>query len=123
MKLATRIYGLVMLFAGVMHFKKPRMFMSIVPALLPFKKMIVWVSGVMEIIIGLLLILNRCTALAGKMLTWLLILVWPANIYMAKQNKPLKKGHKPQPVLLWGRVALQWPMIKWAQTISRQSIN
>lgn len=118
MKVTSRIYGIFMLFAGVMHFKKARMFMRIVPAFLPFKKMIVWISGVVEILVGLLLIFNRFTAFAGKLLTWLLILVWPANVYMAMKKMPLKKGQKPMPALLWTRVLLQWPLIKWAEKIS-----
>ena len=119
MKLGSRIYGAIMLFAGIMHFKKPRMFMSIVPAILPFKKMIVWISGIAEMAVGILLLLSRCTQFAGKMLTWLLILVWPANVYMAMKNKPLKRGQKPQPILLWARVLLQWPLIQWARKIGQ----
>ncbi|TDL34660.1 hypothetical protein E2R51_02780 [Jeotgalibacillus sp. S-D1] len=121
MKWASRIYGFFMLFAGVMHFKKARMFMRIVPAFLPFKKMIVWISGVVEILVGVLLILNRFMAFASKLLTWLLILVWPANIYMAMKKMPLKKGQKPKPVLLWARVLFQWPLIKWAEKMSVQN--
>ncbi|PPA71336.1 DoxX family protein [Jeotgalibacillus proteolyticus] len=112
-----RLAGLFMLFAGIMHFKKTKMFERIVPPFLPLKKLIVQVSGIVEIIIGLMLALNKFTRLAGKALTWLLVLVWPANIYMAMQNKPLKKGSKPMPLLLWGRVLLQWPLIKWARSV------
>ncbi|KIL45904.1 DoxX family protein [Jeotgalibacillus campisalis] len=111
----SRVFGAFMAFAGIMHFKKPKMFMRIVPPFFPFKKMLVIVSGIAEILIGIFLVINRGTELASKMLTWLLIAVWPANVYMAIQNKPLKRGLKPMPLLLWGRVLLQWPMIQWSR--------
>ncbi|MGD7045512.1 DoxX family protein [Jeotgalibacillus proteolyticus] len=120
MTFLSRVFGAFMGYAGIMHFKKPKMFMRIVPPFLPFKKMLVIVSGIAEVMIGLLLVINKGSRMAGKMLTWLLLAVWPANVYMAIQNKPLKKGHKPMPLLLWIRVLLQWPMIQWARKIGEK---
>ncbi|WP_244093980.1 hypothetical protein [Jeotgalibacillus sp. R-1-5s-1] len=115
-----RVYGAFILFAGVMHFLKERNFRYIVPKFLPFRKAIVLVSGVAEIIIGGMLVLNKGTKLAGKLLGWLMIAVWPANMYMAYKEIPLGKI-KLSPAVLWGRVAFQIPLIKWAFNISKNA--
>ncbi|TFE03159.1 DoxX family protein [Jeotgalibacillus salarius] len=113
-----RIYGAIVFYAGIMHFLKERNFRKIVPAFLPFKKAIVYISGVVEIVLGAMLVLNKGTKIAGKGLALFLVAVWPANIYMAQKNFPI--AGKRMPAALWGRVLFQIPLIKWSLNIAKK---
>ncbi|MBM7577510.1 DoxX family protein [Jeotgalibacillus terrae] len=113
-----RLYGAIVFYAGIMHFLKERNFRKIVPPALPFKKAIVYITGVIEIVIGAMLVLDKGAKLAGKLLALFLVAVWPANIYMAKKN--VRIAGKKMPAALWGRVLFQIPLIQWALKIAKK---
>ena len=69
--------------AGVTHFTNRDFFISIVPPYLPWPEMLVYVSGVVEIVLGVLLMVPATTQIAAWGLIALLIAVFPANIHMA----------------------------------------
>ncbi|MGK9044613.1 hypothetical protein [Mammaliicoccus vitulinus] len=111
MKWVRRIFGIGFTFAGVMHFVRSEGFEAIVPSYLPFKKAIIWITGVMEIIFGLLLILKNPSERTKKLIEWFLVAVFPANVYMAQKNIPLNGKVLPK-WALWGRLPLQYVLIK-----------
>lgn len=109
--------------AGVMHFIQDDSFAAIVPPLLPFPKLIVWMTGVIEIILALMILLPKYRALAGTLFAPYLLAVLPANIYMAMANIPLG-DMAASPTALWLRVAMQFPLIAliyWASRPPKQS--
>ena len=110
------LVGLFFLFAGVMHFVVDDAFARIVPPVLPYPYEIVWITGVMELVFAALLIAGRYLVWTGRILSVFLLCVLPANIYMAIAQIPLG-DETPDPVLLWVRVAMQFPfiaLILWA---------
>jgi len=110
------LYGAGFLVAGIAHFTRSKGFKAIVPGFLPFKKAIVAVSGVIEIVYGVLLLLNRGTSFVTKTIPAFLAAIFPANVYMAVKNVPL--GDKQLPKwALWGRLPLQWLLIKGVKKI------
>ena len=104
------VLALFFFFAGIMHFVKVESFTAIVPPLLPFPKMIVWVTGVMEIAFAIGLLLPKYRKLSGFWLAPFLLAVLPANIYMAMYDIPMGDS-VASPTALWVRVALQFPLI------------
>jgi uncharacterized membrane protein len=70
------------IFAGVMHFVKPALYLSIMPPMLPDPLALVNISGVFEILGGVGLLMPALRRLAGYGLILLLIAVFPANVYM-----------------------------------------
>ena len=78
------VVGLFLGFAGVMHFVSPQFFNDIVPPWLPPSESFwTYASGVVELIVAYL-ILRPSTRRIGAVATiWLLIAVYPANLYMA----------------------------------------
>lgn len=104
--------------AGVMHFIQDDSFAAIVPPLLPFPKLIVWMTGVIEIILALMIVLPKYRALAGTLFAPYLLAVLPANIYMAVANIPLG-DMAASPTALWIRVAMQFPLIAFIYWASR----
>jgi uncharacterized membrane protein len=78
------VIGAFVLFAGIMHFANPSFFNEIVPPWLPPSEAFwTYVSGVAEIIIGVLLLRHSTRRVGALAAIWLFIAVYPANLYMA----------------------------------------
>lgn len=103
-------FALFFVLAGVLHFVKVDNFAAIVPPLLPFPKVIVWVTGIMEIAMGVMLLCPHFRPRVGVLLCLFLLAVLPANIYMAMAGIPFGDSVS-SPAALWIRVALQFPLI------------
>ena len=105
------IFAAIFGIAGVVHFTRTEGFSNIVPRCLPFKDFIVKASGVAELVISLLLVIKRPGRFLKSVINSFLMLVLPANIYMAQNALPLGSINVPKP-LLWARVPLQFVLIK-----------
>ena len=73
---------------GVKHFTNTDFFVAIVPPIINWKEEAVLISGVIEIIFGLLLLFNQTRKLAAWGIILLLIAVFPANIYLYISDFP-----------------------------------
>lgn len=104
------LFALFFVSAGIAHFTKVDDFAAIVPPLLPFPKLIVWVTGLMEIGMGVMLLCPHFRPQVGVLLSLFLLAVLPANIYMAMAEIPFGDSVS-SPTALWIRVALQFPLI------------
>ena len=93
---------------GVSHFTDPYWFVQIVPPYLPYKLELVYISGFLEIILGLMLLIPSMRLYAGWALIILLIAVYPANIYLAQTNG---EAMNTTPLLAWGRLPFQFLFI------------
>ena len=82
-KISLFIMAILYVLAGVNHFIHPETYMKIMPPWLPWHSFLVSISGVIEIVLGLLLIFNRTRKFAVWGIIALLIAVFPANIQMA----------------------------------------
>jgi uncharacterized membrane protein len=109
---------IAMVVVGVKHFLNPAPFVGIVPAALPHKLALVYVSGVAEIAGGLGLILPATRRAAAWGLIALYVAVFPANINMAVNHLPLGADPVPQ-WLLWARLPLQIVFIAVAYWYTR----
>lgn len=126
LKVALRwLLCLGMVSAGVLHFIAESFFTQIVPPFLPAARLLVWLSGVAEIALGLLLIPARTRRWAGYGLVALFIAVFPANIYMAVANVQLQGMpdwfQQPSQSALYWRLPLQFLFIAWAFWVSSPS--
>jgi uncharacterized membrane protein len=106
-------------FAGVMHFVKPTMYLKIMPPYIPWHVTMVRVSGGCEILGGLGLLVPFTRRLAAWGLVALLIAVFPANLYMA--TNPVDAGVAGMSAAVrWGRLPLQGILIAWVLWCSKQ---
>ncbi len=103
-------FALFFVVAGIMHFVHVESFAAIVPPLLPFPYVIVWVTGLMEVAMGVMLLCPHFRARVGVVLSLFLLAVLPANIYMAMAGIGFGDS-AASPTALWVRVALQFPLI------------
>jgi len=103
-----------MLFAGITHLVSADAFLGQVPTWLPLRTPIVWVSGVVEIGLGLALALTRgeWRRRAGWALAIFLVLVFPGNLYQAIAGTDA--FGLDTPAARWGRLILQPVLIVWA---------
>ena len=106
--LSRYVLALLFVLAGLWHFVHPATYLTIMPPVLPQPLLLVYLSGVAELLGGLGLLWGRTRRLAGWGLLALLLAVFPANIYMALVHEQL---HIPG-WLAWGRLPLQ-PVLMW----------
>lgn len=93
---------------GIHHQVRPNFYRQIMPPYLPAPALLVMLSGVAEIILGLLFAWPTARLWAGFGLVALLIAVFPANLHMALHSELWPKF---SPLALWLRLPLQLVMI------------
>jgi uncharacterized membrane protein len=108
-----------MVAAGVGHFATSAVFVRIVPAWLPAPLLLVWVSGVFEILGGAGLLVPRVRRAASLGLVALYVAVFPANVNMALNHLTFDGVTPISPVLLWLRLPFQGVLIAWALWVGR----
>ena len=106
--LSIILMTLFYIMAGTNHFINPDWYVRIVPPILPFKTAIVYISGILEIILGTLLIFPKTRFIASWGLILLLVAVYPANIYVALTNG---EAMDITPLIAWGRLPFQFVFI------------
>lgn len=105
------IMGGIYIFAGIMHFIVPKGFDKIVPPYIPKARLMVYLSGIAEILLGIALFFEPTRSYAAIGIILLLIAVFPANLYMAQLWR--SKKH-PYTWLAYARLPLQFLLIWWA---------
>ena len=117
LKTLTRyLLGGLFVAAGINHFIMTDFYVRIMPPYLPWHRELVYVSGVAEAVLGLLLLTRRWTAWAAWGLIALCVAVFPANVHMAMHAE-----HYPSftPLGLWLRLPAQGLLIAWAWWYTR----
>lgn len=69
-------------YVGFIHFIWTDFYIGVVPAFLPWPQLLVYVSGIIEIVLGLLLLLRRYARQSAWGIIVLLLILFPANIYL-----------------------------------------
>jgi uncharacterized membrane protein len=109
-KIAMYLMAAFFTYAGVSHFKSPKFFLKIMPPYIPAHEFMVAASGVAEIVLGLGLLFPQTRMWAAWGIIALLIVVFPANVYMAYGER----FQAMSPWIRWGRLPLQAVLIWWA---------
>lgn len=94
--------------AGTNHFLNPEFYLQMMPPVLPAHELLVAVSGIAEIVLGILLLIPKTQIAAAWSLIILLIAVYPANIYMAMEAG---KSIDISPMLAYIRLPFQFLFI------------
>ena len=82
------IYGIPFILIGIEHFREPQKFVDIVPKYMPFALFLVYLTGVMEILVGLGIIYPDNRELTGRLTVIFLIAIYPANFNMWINDVP-----------------------------------
>ena len=110
------LFAALFVFAGFLHFVRVGFFVTAMPDYLPWHRELVYISGVIEVELGVLLLIPRYSRDAAWALVALLIAVFPANIEMALH--PEKFPQFP-PIGLYVRLPIQGLLIAWAYWFTR----
>ena len=112
-----RLCGPVFVFAGVMHFVKPRRYEAIMPPWLPRHRELVYASGVAEIAGGAGL-MTSLREPAGWGLLATLVAVFPANVHMALHPEDYRvPGGR---AALLARLPFQLVFMAWVRAAMRR---
>ncbi|MEC7260128.1 MAG: DoxX family protein [Bacteroidota bacterium] len=103
---------------GIKHFIEPEYFLSIVPPYLPYHLELVYISGLFEILFGLLILFPKYRYYGAIGLILLLIVVFPANIYLAQSKEAQEAIGATQEIATW-RLPIQGVLIWIAYYIRR----
>ena len=116
MRILKYVLAAAFILAGINHFLNPALYLKMMPDYLPAHQFLVDLSGVLESVLGILLLVPRFTRLAAWGLILLLIAVFPANVNMALN--PTLFPEVP-PLAAWVRLPLQLVLIAWAYWYTR----
>ena len=112
------ILAVCMIVVGVLHFVFTEPFIKIVPNLLPYPATLVYLSGFLEILGGIGLLIPALSQIAAWGLVLLFIAVYPANINMAVNHIQIE--NIPDSNWLQAiRLPFQFVLIAWAWWLTR----
>ncbi len=101
----------IYVFAGFMHFIKPKMYMRIMPRYLPNHKLLVLLSGIAEIALGIALCIPVLKTSAVYGIIAMLIVFLLVHFYMLSGEKA--SAGIPKWILIL-RIPLQFVLMYWA---------
>ena len=111
LEISKYILSFLLVIAGILHFLKPKFYLKIMPTYLPAHSLLVILSGIAEIICGLLLLFPTTQNIGAYLTIALLIAVFPANIEMTRKYFVKKRKGFWLTIL---RLPLQIVLIWWA---------
>jgi uncharacterized membrane protein len=116
-KVGVCIQAFLYTLAGINHFWHPALYKQIMPHWLPWHDGLIALSGICEILVGLLLLSSVTRSLAAWLIILLLIAVFPANIQMTVDYM---HRHDPHTWLTILRLPLQFVLIWWAYIYTKR---
>ena len=86
--LTIYVMSIMYIFIGIRHFTDPQYFLDIVPPQLPSKLFLVYFTGLIEIVGGAAILSPKTRKAGAYLLIFLLVSVFPANIYLYVSETP-----------------------------------
>lgn len=105
------LMSVMYIIAGLIHFIRPKVYGAIMPSYIPFKRSMVFLSGVAEVALGFGLLFEETRVYAIWGIIAILIIFFSVHIDMLSNEK--LKGKFPK-WALWLRIPLQFGLIYWA---------
>lgn len=105
------LMGVLFVLAGMNHFRKPKIYERIMPPYIPVQSTMVMLSGMVEMVLGFMLMNKNTQEGAAWGIIAMLIVFIPIHIYMLQNEKASMK--LPKWVLLL-RLPLQFGLMYWA---------
>ncbi len=107
--------SVMLLLTGIGHFVFTQGMIMMMPDLIPFKKELVYITGILEICAAFGLLVFRFQHMTAWLLIIFFLLILPANIHAALNHIDLQTGNDtgPGPDYLWFRIPLQVFFIAW----------
>ena len=104
--------------AGFMHFIQPEFYLRIMPPYFPEPLLLIYLTGVLEILAGVGILVPQTRKIASWGTIFMLIAFLPVHVYML-QNAELFADLGPK-IGLWLRFPIQAGLILWAWWAGRK---
>lgn len=107
--------AVMLLFTSIGHFVFVKGMVLMMPGFFPFKKQLIWLTGLIEISAAAGLLLPALQQTTGWLLIIFFVLILPANINAAVKHIDYQTGtyEGPGGGYLWFRIPLQLLFIEW----------
>ncbi len=105
------VMAAIYIFAGIMHFIKPKMYMRIMPRYIPNHQLMVSLSGIAEILLGVGLLFSVTKAFSIYGIIAMLAVFLLVHFYMLTSEKAA--AGIPKWILLL-RIPMQFGLMYWA---------
>ena len=86
--LTIYVMSIMYVFIGIRHFTDPQYFLDIVPPQLPSQLFLVYLTGFIEVVGGSAILVPKIRKVGAYLLIFLLVSVFPANIYLYVSETP-----------------------------------
>jgi uncharacterized membrane protein len=105
----------MLIFTAIGHFVYTKGMTMMIPPIIPIKTEIIYLTGLLEVLLGVCLLIPSVRIYSGWILIALFLLLLPANIYAAIMHIDYQKGtYEGNGITyLWFRVPLQLFFIVW----------
>ena len=114
-KTATFLLGIFFILAGINHFVMPEFYYPLIPDYLPFPVLINYSAGIIEVLLGLGVLINRSRYFAALGIVVLMVLFIPSHVHFIVIGSCVEDGLCVHPSLAWIRLVVIHPLlILWA---------
>jgi uncharacterized membrane protein len=113
-------FAALFIVGGILHFTNTATYVRLMPSYVPYHRELVYVSGIVETALGLLLLIPRTQRLAAWCLIPTLVAIFPANVngaVTAGTGQPAMPGVSVE--LAWLRLPVQFVLVAWAYWYTR----
>ena len=100
--------------AGVLHFVATEAYLPLMPPWLPAHHALILLSGVAEVVLGVLVLVPATRRLAAWGIVLLLLAVLPANLHVAIHDVPIFGATEGLGIWNWVRLPFQAVLMLWA---------
>lgn len=106
--------SIFIIYGGIQHFVNPNFYIPFVPTFLPYATIVIYISGFIEVFLGILLLLNKKYAQHGALgIFFLMLLFLPIHIWDVFSKNPAIGSHNAALI----RLPIQFILIIFAWKI------
>ena len=105
------LFSIFMIFSGVQHLLKPDFYIPFVPSFLPFTTAIIYSSGIVEILLGIMLIVPKFLKQGALGILLLMLIFLPIHVWDVFSATPAIGSHQAALIRLSVQflfIALAW---------------
>ncbi len=99
------------IFAGFYHFVNPPFYKELIPDYLAYKDLINYLSGILEVVLGVLVLHIRTRKFAGYLLLILLVAFIPSHIYFIQSGSCITNSLCVPEWASYGRLLVVHPIL------------
>lgn len=114
-RILIALMSVILFIAAFAHFIFPQFFMVAMPPYMPYHSEIIFITGILEIVLGLGILFKKSRQISATLLALYFIAILPAHIHVTLNGIEMF-GIKSK-FLLWLRTAFQSVFIFWAWKI------